>query len=62
MDEPRFSFWKLADVGIKGLNNISEDEYHLSHTRDKGGNTRRFTFDSPIFGISAPLGNPDKPQ
>lgn len=60
-NDPRLSLWKLADASVRGLNNIAEDEYHLSRKKDGNGNTRRFTFDSPIFGISAPLRNPDTP-
>jgi hypothetical protein len=61
-DNPKVSLWILADAGVRGLNSVSEDEYHLDRKKDKNGRTRRFTFDSPVFGISAPLRKPDKEQ
>jgi hypothetical protein len=54
-DDHRLSLWILADAGVRGLNSVSEDEYHLDREKDKNGNIRRFTLDTPIFGISAPL-------
>lgn len=59
-NNPRLSLWILADAGIKGLNSVSEDEYHLDRKKDKNGKTRRITFDTPVFGISAPLRKSDK--
>ncbi len=59
-DNPKLSLWILADVGVRGLNSVSEDEYHLDREKDKNGKTRRITFDTPVFGISAPLRKPDK--
>ena len=56
----RLSLWILADAGVKGLNSVSEDEYLLEQERDKQGNIRRFTLDTPVFGISAPLHKTDK--
>ncbi len=61
-DSPRLSLWILADVSVRGLNSVSEDEYHLDREKDKNGKTRRITFDTPVFGISAPLRKPDKKQ
>jgi hypothetical protein len=61
-DNPKLSLWILADAGVRGLNSVSEDEYHLDRKKDNNGRTRRFTFDSPVFGISAPLRKPDKGQ
>ena len=61
-DDTRLSLWFLADAGVRGLNTISEDEYHLDREKDKTGNTRRFTLDTPVFGISAPLRKSDKPR
>jgi hypothetical protein len=59
-DNPKLSLWILADASVKGLNSVSEDEYHLDRKKDKNGKTRRITFDTPVFGISAPLRKPDK--
>jgi len=61
-DNPKLSLWILADASVRGLNSVSEDEYHLDRKKDKDGKTRRFTFDTPVFGISAPLRKPDKEQ
>ena len=59
-DNPRLSLWILADASVRGLNSVSEDEYHLDREKDENGRTRRFTFDTPVFGISAPVRKPDK--
>ncbi len=59
-DNPKLSLWILADIGVRGLNSVSEDEYHLDREKDKNGKTRRITFDTPVFGISVPLRKPDK--
>jgi hypothetical protein len=61
-DNPKVSLWILADASVRGLNSVSEDEYHLDRKKDNNGRTRRFTFDSPVFGISAPLRKSDKEQ
>ncbi len=61
-DNPKLSLWILADAGVRGLNSVSEDEYHLDRETDKNGKTRRITFDTPIFGISTPLRKSDKEQ
>lgn len=61
-DNPRLSLWILADASVRGLNSVSEDEFHLDRKKDKNGKTRRITFDTPVFGISAPLRKPDKGQ
>jgi hypothetical protein len=58
--DTRLSLWILADAGVRGLNTVSEDEYLLERERDKKGNIRRFTLDTPVFGISAPLRKPEK--
>jgi hypothetical protein len=58
----KLSFWRLADAGIQRINNFSEEEYSLERKVDENGRTRRFTFESPVFGISTPLGNTDEPQ
>ena len=57
---PRLSLWILADAGVRGLNSVSEDELHLDRRKDANGKTRRITFDTPVFGISAPLRKSDK--
>ena len=59
-DNPRLSLWILADAGVRGLNSISEEEYLLDREKDNSGRIRRFTFDTPVFGISAPVRKPDK--
>ncbi len=59
-DNPKLSLWILADASVRGLNSVAEDEYHLDREKDKNGKTRRITFDTPVFGISAPLRKPDK--
>ena len=61
-DNPKLSLWILADASVRGLNSVAEDEYHLDRKKDKNGKTRRITFDTPIFGISAPVRKPDKKQ
>ena len=61
-DNPKLSLWILADASVRGLNSVSEDEYHLDRKKDKNGKTRRITFDSPVFGISAPLRKTGKKQ
>jgi hypothetical protein len=61
-DNPRLSLWILADAGVRGLNSVSEEAYHLDREKDKNGRIRRFTLDTPVFGISAPVRNPDKQQ
>ena len=61
-DNTKLSLWILADASVRGLNSVSEDEYHLDRKKDKNGKTRRITFDTPVFGISAPLRKPDKEQ
>jgi hypothetical protein len=61
-DNPRLSLWILADAGVRGLNSVAEDEYHLDREKDKNGKTRRITFDTPVFGFSAPVRKPDKKQ
>jgi hypothetical protein len=58
--DSRLSLWILADAGVRGLNSVSEDEYLLEHERDKKGYIKRFTLDTPVFGISAPLHKHDK--
>jgi hypothetical protein len=59
---PKLSLWILADASVRGLNSVAEDEYHLDRKKDKNGKTRRITFDTPVFGISAPVRKPDKKQ
>jgi hypothetical protein len=59
-EDSRLSWWFLADAGVRGLNSISEDEYRLDLEKNKDGNTRKFTLDTPVFGISAPLRKTDK--
>ncbi len=61
-DNPKLSLWILADASVRGLNSVAEDEYHLDRKKDKNGKTRRITFDTPVFGISAPVRKPDKKQ
>jgi hypothetical protein len=61
-DNPKLSLWILADASVRGLNSVAEDEYHLDRKKDKNGKTRRITFDTPVFGISAPLRKSDKKQ
>jgi hypothetical protein len=61
-DPEKFSLWKLADNSIDRINEISEEDYSLERKLDEEGRTRRFTFESPVFGISAPLRNTDQPQ
>jgi hypothetical protein len=56
----RLSLWILADAGVRGLNSVSEDMYHLDREKDENGETRRITFDTPVFGISAPLRKSDR--
>lgn len=59
-ENSRLSLWILADASVRALNSVMEDEYYLDRERDKNGKIRRVTFDTPIFGISAPIRNPDK--
>jgi len=61
-DNPKLSLWILADASVRGLNSMAEDEYHLDRKKDKNGRTRRITFDTPVFGISAPLRKPGNKQ
>jgi len=58
----RISFWKLADAGIQRINELSEEDYSLERKVDEQGQIRRFTFETPIFGISTPMGSTDQPQ
>jgi hypothetical protein len=59
-ENSRLSLWILADASVRALNSVTEDEYHLDRERDKNGKIRRVTFDTPLFGISAPIRNYDK--
>lgn len=54
--------WKLADAGFKGINDISEGEILLSRSTNDEGRTNRLTFETPFFGISAPVGKTDEGQ
>jgi len=60
VDIPKVSIWMLADASVRGLNSVSEDEYYLDREKDNNGKIRRITFDSPIFGISAPVRKHEK--
>ena len=60
VDIPKLSIWMLADASVRGLNSVSEDEYYLDREKDKNGKIRRITFDSPVFGISAPVRKTEK--
>lgn len=56
----RLNFWKLADAGLQKINELSDEEdYSLVREIDEQGQTRRFTFETPVFGISTPLGTPN---
>lgn len=57
----KLSFWNLADAGIRKLNQVTENRYTLARLTDDSGSLRRFTFESPNFGISTPARNPNRP-
>ena len=57
--EKKFSLWKLADAGIQKINEFSEGDYSLERKTDEYGESRRLTFETPLFGISAPMRNPN---
>lgn len=63
IDRPEIgrSLWRLADAGISRINRLSEEEYSLVRRTDDGGRTLRFTFETPIFGISAPMKSVNMP-
>ena len=54
-------FWRMADAGIQKLNQLSEEDYSLARETDDSGRVRRFTFETPSFGISTPTRNPGIP-
>lgn len=57
----RDAIWKLADAGVRSLNQISEEEIQLERSTDNDGRTRALRFETSIFGVSAPLRNTDTP-
>jgi hypothetical protein len=58
----RISFWKLAENSINRINQVSEEDYSLDRETDENGRTRRFTFETPLFGISAPTRSTNPPR
>ena len=60
--EKKISLWRLADAGIQKINELAEDDYSLDRETNDEGKTRRLTFETPLFGISAPMRNTDNPQ
>jgi hypothetical protein len=60
--EKRFSFWNLADAGLRRISEMAEEPYSLERETDNQGNTCRITFETPVFGISAPMKSPDIPR
>lgn len=60
--EKKLSLWRLADAGIKRINSTTEENYSLDRVIDEEGRTRRLTFETPLFGISAPLQNANNSQ
>ena len=60
--ERKLSLWRLADAGIQRIDQVSEEDYSFDRETDVTGKTRRITFETPLFGISAPLRNSNIPQ
>ena len=60
-DRARVALWKLADAGVRGINQIVEDEVKFDREIDDQGKTRGFKFETAIFGISTPMQNTDIP-
>jgi hypothetical protein len=61
-EDGKLSLWKLADAGFERINQWSGEDYSMERKVDENGKTRRITFESPVFGISTPLGNADHPR
>jgi hypothetical protein len=61
-DRARDALWKMADAGVRGINQIIEDEVEFDREIDEEGKTRGFKFETAIFGISTPLQNTGIPQ
>jgi len=51
------SFWSIADAGVQRINNLTEENYSLEREIDNQGRIRRLKFETPLFGISAPVRN-----
>ncbi len=57
----KFSFWNLADAGLRKISEISNESYSIDREADKQGHTRWIKFESPVFGISTPMKSPESP-
>lgn len=54
--EKDFSLWKIADVGIKGINRLAGSDISLLASRDEEGEVSGFKLKSKRFSFSRPLG------
>ena len=57
----KFSFWNLADAGLRKISEISDESISLEREADDQGHTRWIKFESQVFGIAAPVKSPDSP-
>ncbi|MBL7110938.1 MAG: hypothetical protein ISS19_03235 [Bacteroidales bacterium] len=51
------TFWNLAMNGIEGLSNITDGDISLEREINQTGEVERFTFETAVFGFSAPARN-----
>ncbi len=51
------ALWKIADVGVRALDDIAEGDYKLNRTTIESGRTRKLVFETPLFGVSTPIRN-----
>jgi hypothetical protein len=54
-EERDFSFWTIADAGIRGINRVTGSNMDLVASRDEEGEVSGFRFKSKILTISTPL-------
>jgi hypothetical protein len=61
-ERAKSALWRIADAGVRGLNQITEEDVELARNVDDDGRTRSLRFETEIFGISTPLQNLPAPQ
>ncbi len=51
------TFWSLAINGLEGLSNMSDGDIFIERDTDQTGKVERVTFETSVFGFSAPVRN-----
>jgi len=56
------SLREIADAGLQELTNLTAGNFYVTRSYDQDGRMNHLTFETPIFGFSAPISHNNNPQ